>query len=124
MAEITQLEKLKTRIPYDQETFTSDEVYVETLNNLLEDSKNIALANIYPFQDWSELELPAKYNDWQIRASVELYRYDKFLGIKSYSENGMSFSRDSGMLSSDLLDELMPNVGIPKRIKKEEETDG
>lgn len=120
--ETSQLEKLKLKIPYVGDKFHTNEIYEKTLNNLLEDSKNIALSEIYPFQDWSTLELPSKYNNWQIRASVELYNYDKYLGIISYSENGMSFQRDSSYLSAGLLDELMPNVGIPKR-KETEGTD-
>lgn len=121
----TQIGKLKIKIPYDEKKFTTKAIYEETLNNLLEDSKNIALANIYPFKDWSTYELPDKYKNWQIRAAVELYKFDKFIGIRSYSENGMSFSRDSENLSQSLLDELIPQAGIPKRKEEsEDETDG
>ena len=117
--EQTQLEKLKVKIPYDEDIFSSQEIYEIVLNGLLEDSKNIALADLYPFLDWSEMELPTKYYNWQIRASYELYKYDQFMGIKSYSENGLSFSRDSDGLSKSLMNELVPKAGIPK--KKEEE---
>lgn len=117
--EQTQLEKLKVKIPYDEDIFSSQEIYENVLNGLLEDSKNIALADLYPFLDWSEMELPTKYYNWQIRASYELYKYDQFMGIKSYSENGLSFSRDSDGLSKSLMNELVSKAGIPK--KKEEE---
>ena len=117
--EQTQLEKLKVKIPYDKDIFSSQEIYENVLNGLLEDSKNIALADLYPFLDWSEMELPTKYYNWQIRASYELYKYDQFMGIKSYSENGLSFSRDSDGLSKSLMNELVSKAGIPK--KKEEE---
>lgn len=117
--EQTQLEKLKVKIPYDEDIFSSQEIYEDVLNGLLEDSKNIALADLYPFLDWSEMELPTKYYNWQIRASYELYKYDQFMGIKSYSENGLSFSRDSDGLSKSLMNELVSKAGIPK--KKEEE---
>lgn len=117
--EQTQLEKLKVKIPYDKDIFFSQEIYEDVLNGLLEDSKNIALADLYPFLDWSEMELPTKYYNWQIRASYELYKYDQFMGIKSYSENSLSFSRDSDGLSKSLMNELVSKAGIPK--KKEEE---
>lgn len=117
--EQTQLEKLKVKIPYDEDIFSSQEIYEDVLNGLLEDSKNIALADLYPFLDWSEMELPTKYYNWQIRASYELYKYDQFMGIKSYSENSLSFSRDSDGLSKSLMNELVSKAGIPK--KKEEE---
>lgn len=104
--EQTQLEKLKLKILFDEDIFDTEELYEIVLQGLLEDSKNIALANLYPFLDWSEMELPKKYYNWQIRASVELYKYDQYMGIKSYSENGLGFSRDSDGLSTALLDEI------------------
>lgn len=122
--EQTQLEKLKLKILFDEDIFDTEELYEIVLQGLLEDSKNIALANLYPFLDWSEMELPKKYYNWQIRASVELYKYDQYMGIKSYSENGLSFSRDSDGLSTALLDELVPKAGIPQRIEEKEEENG
>lgn len=117
--EQTQLDKLKLKIPFDEDIFMSLQVYEAVLEGLLEDSKNIALADLYPFLDWSEMDLPKNYYNWQIRASVELYKYDQFMGVKSYSENGLSFSRDSDGISKSLMNELVSKAGIPKR--KEEE---
>lgn len=108
-----QLEKLKERIPIGITGLEEDE-YNTMLETLLEDSKNIALSNIYPFSDWSELELPAKYKNWQIRASIELYNLADKAGIKSYSENGLSWSRQTDLLSAGLMEEITPRVGILK----------
>lgn len=107
-----QIDLLKLRIP---NKYDNEEEYTNTLEALLEDAKNIALSNLYPFEDWSEMELPKKYYNWQIRASVELFHFLGYEGIKSYSENGLSFSRMEDGISADLLDELMPKAGTIKR---------
>lgn len=110
-----QLEKLKLRIPFDEDIFGRYSNYVNFLNNLLEDAKNIALAEIYPFEDYSELELPNKYLNWQIRASVELYNLGDKNGILAYSENGLSWTKDSGNLSKSLMGEITRKAGVPKK---------
>mgnify|MGYP003438606607 CR=1 FL=1 len=67
----TQLELLKHRIIYDVDIFGSEETYNKVLENLLEDSKYIALSIRFPFQDYSNLTLPTKYNNWQLREDLE-----------------------------------------------------
>lgn len=113
-----QIDLLKLRIP---NKYDNEEKYTNTLEALLEDTKNIALSNLYPFEDWSEMKLPKKYYNWQIRASVELFHFLGYEGIKSYSENGLSFSRMEDGISADLLDELMPNAGTIKRTTLQDE---
>ena len=63
-----QLEKLQRRIKYDVEIFLTKQNYENILKDLLEDSLNIALAILYPFDDFSGISLPKKYYNWQIRA--------------------------------------------------------
>lgn len=113
----TQLDKLKVKIPYKEKVFKSEENYRAVLTGLLEDTRNIALNTLYPFiDDFETVELPTKYYNWQIRACVELYKWGSNQGIKSYSENGLSWTKDSdGALSNALLDELVPKAGVPKR---------
>lgn len=113
----SQLDKLKIKIPYNERIFKTKENYEATLGSLLDDASNIALENIYPFlDDFTGVELPKKYQNWQIRAAVELYKSSENQGYKSYSENGLSWSRDNdGALSTSLLDELIPKAGTPKR---------
>ena len=117
MATETQLDKLKIKIPYDADRFETEELYKAFLESLLEDAKNIALVTLYPFLDnYEGLSLPSKYNNWQIRAAVELYNTEGIGGIKAYAENGLSWSRENdNCISNALLQEIVPKVGIPKR---------
>lgn len=116
----TQLDKLKRRIPYDEDVFESQETYEGVLEDLLEDAKNIALAEIYKFEDFYEYELPKKYSNWQLRAAVELFNLGDKKGILSYSENGLAWTKDSGSLSKDLMGEL---TRFAKSPRKDEELD-
>lgn len=114
----TILDDLKDRISYNVNLFTDEGVYERTLKNLLDDSRFIALSLKYPFDDTKE-ELPntPKYKNWQIRCSLELYNILKNGGYDfvSYSENGISWTRDSSIISKQLKSEIMPKIGIPKR---------
>ena len=114
----TQLDLLKTRIPFDQDIFGTNEVYEQVLKNLLDDSKYIALSIRYPFDDYSSIDLPKKYNNWQLRCSVELYQGIGKENIKSYAENGIQWTRDAGNISNDLLDEIMPTIGVIKGVEE------
>jgi len=110
---MAQIDLLKERIA---NTFDSEEEYESALNRLLDDTKNIALANLYPFEDWSTIELPIKYNNWQLRACEEIYNALGTAGIKRYAENGLSFSRQTdGLISSTLMSELISCVGTIKK---------
>ena len=111
MESATQLDLLKERIEYDEDIFTDNETYEKVLNRLLEDSKYVALSLRFPYKDYSTLELPTKYNNWQLRCCEEIYNSIGTEGIKSYSENGLSWTRDSGYISYDLRGEIEPMVG-------------
>ena len=115
MSQETQLIKLKKRIPIAITGIDCSEQYEEVMKMLLEDSKNIALSTRYPFEDWSNYDLPAQYENWQIRACIELYNLADKAGIKSYSENGLSWSRDTDLLSESLMSEIMPKVGTLRK---------
>ncbi len=110
-SETTQLDLLKERIEYDENIFTDNETYEKVLNRLLDDSKYIALSLRFPYKDYSNIELPTKYNNWQLRCCEELYNGIGTQGIKSYSENGLSWTRDSGYVSYELRGEIEPMVG-------------
>lgn len=117
----TQIEKLERRISYDKDTFTSRSNYEEVLMDLLEDSMYIALSILFPFKDFSEIKLPKRYYNWQIRACVELYNMAGKNDIASYSENGLSWTKFKSGLSRDLLNELVSKVGTPKRNTESED---
>lgn len=119
MADITQEQKLKSRIVYNADIFVNNENYLKVINDLLEDSKYIALATLYPFEDYSAMNLPIKYNNWQIRCCIELYNMADKSTFVSYSENGIGFSKLTDGLSISLMSELTPKVGIPKSMVEE-----
>ena len=106
-----QLELLKTRITYNEKVFGNYNVYETVLNRLLEDSKFVALSLRFPYQDYSSMELPAKYKNWQLRCCEELYKNIGTQGIKSYSENGLSWTRDSAYITHELSSEIEPMAG-------------
>lgn len=110
-----QLELLKERLPYDKDIFETNLEYEKVLSNLLEDSKYIALSLRFPFEeDYSNIPLPSKYYNWQLRCSKELYDAIGIGNFKSYSENGISWTRDSSNISSDLKSEIISKVGYIK----------
>ena len=120
MESVEQIELLKDRIEYDENIFTDVETYEKVLNRLLDDSKYVALSLRYPYQDYYDMELPKKYYNWQLRCSVEIYNGIGTEGIKSYSENGLNWTRDSGYISNELRNEIEPMVGY---IFEDEESD-
>lgn len=123
MESATQLDLLKERIEFDELIFSDNETYEKVLNRLLDDSKYIALSLRFPYDDYSDIELPKKYNNWQLRCSVELYQSIGTEGIKSYAENGLSWTRDSGYISYELRNEIESTVGIIRPIVEEEDNE-
>ena len=108
---VTQLDLLKQRIEFEENIFSDNETYEKVLNRLLEDSKYVALSLRYPYQDYSNIELPKKYKNWQLRCCEEMYNQIGNVGIKSYSENGLNWTRDSAYISYELRNEIEPMVG-------------
>ena len=111
----TQLEKLQIKIPYDEDIFGSNENYLVVLNDLLEDSKNILLETLYPFDDFEDYEIPEKYYNWQLRCCVELYNLADKQGITNYAENSLSWTKLSDGLSNSLMNKINSYVGTPKK---------
>lgn len=118
-----QLDKLMKRIPYNSDVFETDYEYMNFLETLYEDATNIALSILYPFEDYSQIQLPAKYYNWVLRCCVELYNLNGSQGISSYSENGMSWSRQSDGISKRLYNELIPKASAPKKKEVSEVTE-
>ena len=123
-SETTQLDLLKERIEYDEKIFSDNETYEKVLNRLLEDSKYIALSLRFPYKDYSNIELPKKYYNWQLRCCQEIYNGIGTEGIKSYSENGLSWTRDSGYISYELRGEIEPMVGYIEEEVEESDDNG
>ena len=101
------------------------ETYIKVLKRLLEDSKFVALSLRFPYKDYSNMELPSKYKNWQLRCCQEIYQGIGTEGIKSYAENGLSWTRDSGYISYELRSEIEPIVGyIMPQEEPTEENEG
>jgi len=109
-----QLNKLKSRIPYDVDIWGNATNYNTGMEELLEDSKNIALETLYPYEDTSKMDLPTKYNNWQIRCCLELYQLADKIGLSNYAENGLTWAKLSDGLSNTLMNKLTSKVGVPK----------
>lgn len=115
---MSQLDELKKRISFDVDKFESKGIYETVLKNLLDDAKYIALGAMYPFlEDFDGIDLPSKLNNWQLRAAVEIYKWQGNSGIKSYSELSLSWTRATdGVLPVAMMNELPPpKAGVPKR---------
>ena len=126
-SENIQLELLEQRIEYNEKIFGDEETYESVLNRLLDDSKFIALSIRFPYQDYSNMDLPSKYKNWQLRCCQEIYQGIGTEGIKSYAENGLSWTRDSGYISYELRNEIESVVGfIQEEVEEpiEEENEG
>lgn len=120
-SENKQLDLLKQRIEYDERIFEDMQTYNEVLKRLLDDSKFVGLSIRYPYQDFSNMELPSKYKNWQIRCCQEIYNGIGTEGIKSYSENGLSWTRDSGYISYELRNEIESMIGYIEESEEAEE---
>ena len=83
----------------------------EILKDCLESARSAILARRYPFQDWP-VEFPVKYLDLQFRIALDLYNKIGAEGQTSHSENGVSRSYESSWISEQLLQEVVPLVGV------------
>ena len=102
---------LKERISYDKNVFENREIYEKTIERLLDDAKQDALSLRFPYQDTSNMELPLKYYNWQLRCAEELYNLIGSINIKSYSENGLNWTRDTANISTFLVNKIEPMIG-------------
>lgn len=112
-----QLPALKKRIPYDEDYFNDVEEWENVLKDLLETSKSILFDKLFPFNDNVEYVIPQRRYEWQLRCCVELYNLADKSGLTSYAENDISWTKISDGLSRHLLNQLIPNVGVPKSIE-------
>jgi hypothetical protein len=109
--EITQSDLLKERIPYEKDIFDSQSIYDKVIERLLDDAKADALSLRFPYKDTTDMELPKRYYNWQLRCAEELYNLIGSVNIKSYSENGLNWTRDTANLSTFLVNKIEPMVG-------------
>lgn len=96
------MERLKSR------TGETDEAL---LNDLLESAKSVILARRYPFGNGTE-SLETKYEDLQLRISIDLYAKLGGEGETAHSENGISRTWAAANVSPDWISEIVPLVGV------------
>lgn len=118
---VKQFDLLKERIEYDKDIFTDNDTYTKVLNRLLEDSKYVGLSLRFPYVENWDIDLPKKYLNWQIRCCQEIYEQIGSIGLKSYAENGLSWTRDSTYISYELRNEIEPMIGYIKESDEDEE---
>lgn len=92
----------------------------------LKQANAIGLNILYPFKKGKDrpLEIPDIYDDWLVMAGVELYRGIGDENIKSYAENGLSYTRGTASLLSDELQTLLvPVAGSPGTVEVIDESE-
>lgn len=113
MSQEEQLKKMRLEILGDVTNDTKDEVF----KLKLDDAEIVALNTLYPY-DFEQKELDKtnkRLSNWQTRCATELYNATSRMGMSSYSENGMSATFLSTLVSADLKNELRPpKAGVPK----------
>lgn len=113
MSQEEQLKKMRLEILGDITNDIADEVF----KLKLDDAEIVALNTLYPY-DLTKATIDAENNkrlaNWQTRCAIELYRKMGSTNVQSYSENGLSVTYLTGLISSELLNELVPKAGIPK----------
>lgn len=113
MSQEEQIKKMRLEILGDDAEDTKDEVF----KLKLDDAEIVALNTLYPY-DLTKTTIDSANNkrlaNWQTRCAIELYRKMGSTNVQSYSENGLSVTYLTSLISSELLNELVPKAGIPK----------
>lgn len=112
MSQDEQLNKMRLEILGDVADTTKDEVF----KTKLDDAEIVALNTLYPYNfTITELDKTNKrLANWQTRCAIELYKAMERIGVQAYAENGLSVSFLTSLLSSNLINELVPKAGVPK----------
>ena len=111
MSKDEQLKKMRLKILGDVTQTNKDTEFKDKLD----DAEVVALNALFP-SDLTIETLPdnKRIKNWQVRCAIELYKAEQRIGYQSYSENGLSVSFLTSLVSPDLMNELFPRVGVPK----------
>ncbi len=107
-----QLKEMRIEILNDINDKSQDELFKIKLKQ----AKYIALDTLYPLNK-EITELPQRImEDWQVRCAIELYNLiDPDSRYLSYSENGLSYTKATELVSRDLMNELNPpKADVPR----------
>jgi hypothetical protein len=113
MDQSEQLKKMRLEILGDAADKSKDDVF----KLKLDDAEIVALNTLFPYdlsKDTIDTENNKRLANWQTRCAIELYNKMDSTNVQSYSENGLSVTYLTGLISSELLNELVPKAGIPK----------
>ena len=96
MSETQQLKKMRLELLGNSNDTTKDEIFLDKLN----DAKVLALNTLYPYNDEIDtLPNNVRLRNWQVRCAIELYNAMERVGVQTYSENGLSVSFLSSLIS-------------------------
>lgn len=112
MSQQEQIQRMRLEILGDIADSSKDEVF----KMKLVDAEVVALNTLYPY-DLTKTEIEQndkRLKNWQIRCAIELYKASERIGVQAYSENGLSVQYLTSLISSNLLNELVPKAGVPK----------
>ena len=114
MSQEEQLMKMRLEILGDVANKSKDDVF----KSKLDDAEIVALNTLYPY-NMEKTTIDAENNkrlaNWQTRCAKELYRKMGTTNVQSYSENGLSVTYLTGLISKELLNELAPpKAGVIK----------
>ena len=111
MSEEYQLAKMQLEILGDSANISKDEEFKAKLD----DAETIALNTLYPYNnEIQELPNEKRLKNWQTRCAIELYKKAGTTNVQSYSENGLSITYMTGLISKELMNELIPKAGTPR----------
>ena len=90
---------------------SKDDIFTIMLNN----AKIVALDTLYPYNKEIEyLPYNKRLKNWQVRCAIELYKKIGTTNVQSYSENGLSVTFLTDLVSRSLMSELIPKAGVIK----------
>lgn len=101
------IDKLYVRLG-DAVSFKDDEL----LEELLSSAAAAILSRRFPFGYEAGQEVPAQYEDLQVRIAMDMFNKIGAEGQMTHSENGISRTYETGWISNSLLSEVVPMVGV------------
>ena len=106
-----QVKVMRLEILKDISNTDSDDIFKIMLDN----AEVVALNTLYPYnQEIDHLPYNKRLKNWQTRCAIELYNKIGTTNVQSYTENGLTVSYLSGLLSNSLMRELVPKAGVIK----------
>lgn len=107
---MSRIEEMRLLILNDKTDSSKDDTFNVMINRATETCLNL----LYPYhEDRTGLTVPTMYNNWLTRCAIEMYQNLGLDGLLSYSENELSWAKDKGGISKDLINEVVPYAYVP-----------